>query len=171
MKGRLETAARAPMASIVRKHQARVYADRRTRLQYAAARVETLSQVLPGGRIVRVREIAMKRAYDPASRDDGFRVLVDRLWPRGLSKKKLRIDLWAREIAPSTKLRQWFGHDPRRWREFCKRYREELRDPTPRAQIRVILDRAGGGKITLVYGAKDTEHNQAVVLRALFRRR
>lgn len=116
-------------------------------------------------------DIQIKRAYEPVTRDDGFRVLVDRVWPRGLRKDELHADTWAKDIAPSTELRQWFAHDPQRWPEFRKRYLTELRDPAIRAQIRDIIGAAKATPtITLVYSAKDEEHNQAVVLREVFRR-
>lgn len=107
--------------------------------------------------------IRLKRAYVPAAPDDGTRLLVDRLWPRGISKQRAALTDWIKEIAPSTELRQWFGHDPARWQEFQRRYRDEL------AGHRAALDRiramARQGTVTLVYGAHDTEHNDAVVLR------
>ena len=117
------------------------------------------------------RTIHVKRAYEPAAKSDGYRVLVDRVWPRGVSKDEIRIDEWAKEIAPSTKLRQWFGHDPQRWTEFQKRYRDELRDPAQRQRLRDLLAGAKGSRaITLVYSAKDEEHNQAIVLCSVLER-
>lgn len=113
--------------------------------------------------------IQMKRAYEPASDDDGARYLVDRLWPRGVKKEDLRIDGWLKEVAPSTELRKWFGHDPAKWDEFQKRYRRELEDNVEAWQP--LLDAARNGTLTLVYGAKDTEHNDAVVLRGLLEER
>ena len=109
--------------------------------------------------------INLKRAYEDKAAQDGYRVLVDRLWPRGRSKETLALDSWARELAPSDKLRKWFGHDVERWEEFRQRYGDELKDEEKQAQMRQLLDDAEGQTITLVYGAKDTEHNQAVVLR------
>jgi uncharacterized protein YeaO (DUF488 family) len=106
--------------------------------------------------------VAVKRAYEPAAPEDGRRVLVDRLWPRGLSKDKAAIDLWLKEIAPSTALRQWFGHDPARWDEFQHRYRAEL-DANGEA-VAQLSDVIRAGKATLIYGAKDEAHNDAVVL-------
>jgi uncharacterized protein YeaO (DUF488 family) len=107
--------------------------------------------------------LRLKRAYEPAAPDDGKRILVDRLWPRGLSKDKAALDDWIKEIAPSTELRKWFGHDPARWAEFQRRYRIELR------QHGVLLDRirslAKTQTVTLLYAARDEEHNDAVVLR------
>ncbi len=107
--------------------------------------------------------IAIKRAYEPAGPGDGFRVLVDRLWPRGISKEKARIDLWMKDVAPSDGLRKWFAHDPAKWEEFRKRYGKELEGNAD--LVAELADRAKKGKLTLVYGAKDTEHNQAVVLK------
>lgn len=114
----------------------------------------------------------MKRAYDAPAKADGYRVLVDRVWPRGVRKEDLSLNEWAKAIAPSTKLRQWFGHDPERWDEFRRRYERELADPACRAEIDRIIDAAHGrARLTLVYSAKDEEHNQAVVLREVFARR
>ena len=104
----------------------------------------------------------LKRAYEAASPGDGQRVLVDRLWPRGLSTEKAAIDLWLKEIAPSTALRQWFGHDPARWDEFQSRYRAEL--DANGAVVGQLRDMIRAGKTTLIYGAKDEAHNDAVVL-------
>ena len=115
--------------------------------------------------------IAIKRAYEPATPDDGQRVLVDRVWPRGVRKDELNIDAWLRDVAPSTELRQWFGHDPVRWPEFERRYREELQSPERRALLEDLAERAAHGPLTLVYGARDTEHNQAAVLRAVLEER
>lgn len=116
-------------------------------------------------------EIQLKRAYDKPARGDGFRVLVDRLWPRGIKKTDLQLDIWAKGLAPSDKLRKWFGHDPSRWPEFRKRYRNELTQSHAAKSIGEVLDAAKRTKtITLVYGARDTEHNEAVVLRRLFER-
>lgn len=115
--------------------------------------------------------IALKRAYDPPKRGDGFRVLVDRLWPRGVKKDELALDLWAKELAPSSELRTWFGHDPQRWTEFRKRYRAELAAQRASAIIDAILEKARAARtVTLVFSAKDAERNQAVVLRPYFER-
>lgn len=108
--------------------------------------------------------VAVKRAYDPPAPEDGQRVLVDRLWPRGLSKEKATIDLWLKAIAPSTALRQWFGHDPARWDEFQQRYRAEL--DANGETVGQLKDMIRAGKTTLIYGAKDEAHNDAVVLAA-----
>ncbi|MGB3027168.1 DUF488 domain-containing protein [Paradevosia shaoguanensis] len=108
-----------------------------------------------------VSEISIKRVYEPASPSDGTRILVDRLWPRGLSKEKAHYDLWLKDVAPSTELREWFGHQPDRWPEFQKRYSAELSHNPAMAELR---DLATKGHVTLLYGAHDEEHNQAVVL-------
>jgi uncharacterized protein YeaO (DUF488 family) len=107
--------------------------------------------------------IQLKRAYDPPESDDGFRVLVDRLWPRGVSKRAARIDLWLKEIAPSAALRQWFGHDPAKWRMFRARYFRELQNNG--AAVEQLMAHVRHGTVTLVYGAKDPEHNDAVALK------
>jgi len=111
----------------------------------------------------------IKRVYDPIAEDDGYRVLVDRVWPRGLKKAEVHIDLWMKEIAPSTPLRKWFGHDPAKWQEFRKRYREELKEK--KGLIDNLLDNTGNGNLTLLFSARDREHNQAVVLREHIRSR
>lgn len=109
--------------------------------------------------------LRLKRAYEPAESDDGARILVDRLWPRGVSKEKAALDDWIKAVAPSTELRKWFGHDPARWAEFQQRYRAELRaQPQALDQIRAL---AAKGVVTLVYSAHDEQHNDAVVLRAV----
>jgi len=107
--------------------------------------------------------IQLKRAYEPPEPDDGFRVLADRLWPRGVSKSVARIDLWLKELAPSTALRRWFGHDPAKWDTFRVRYFQELRKKGTAVEQLMALVRHG--KVTLVYGAKDREHNDAVALK------
>jgi len=109
----------------------------------------------------------MKRAYDPAEPRDGYRVLVDRLWPRGVSKERARLDEWARELAPSAELRTWFGHDPERFAEFERRYRAEL--TAHEEKLDELRCRAREGTLTLVYGDRDEEHNDAVVLAELLR--
>ena len=111
--------------------------------------------------------VRITRAYEPADDGDGYRVLVDRLWPRGVSKAKARLGAWMKEIAPSTELRRWFGHDPARWDEFERRYRAELAEPERRSLVDELADRATHGPITLVYGARDTLHNEAIVLCAV----
>ena len=107
--------------------------------------------------------VRITRAYEPAGDGDGYRVLVDRLWPRGVSKEKARLDTWMKEIAPSTELRRWFGHDPARWDEFERRYRAELAEPERRRLVDELTDRATHGPVTLIYGTRDTAHNEAVV--------
>ncbi len=107
--------------------------------------------------------LKLKRAYEPESRSDGTRVLVERLWPRGLSKARLRVDAWLKEIGPSTKLRQWFSHDPAKWPTFRARYFREL-DSRPDAWL-PIVSAARQGTVTLVYSSRDTQHNNAVALK------
>lgn len=107
--------------------------------------------------------IRLKRVYLPACPEDGVRVLVDRLWPRGVSKVRAALTFWNKDVPPSTKLRQWFGHDPARWAEFCKRYRAEL-EANPEA-VEALGGLARQGRVTLVFGARDEAHNEAVVLR------
>ncbi|HET7043919.1 MAG TPA: DUF488 domain-containing protein [Gaiellaceae bacterium] len=114
-------------------------------------------------------DLRLKRAYEPAEPADGYRVLIDRLWPRGVSKEDARLDEWARELAPSTELRRWFGHDPERFDEFRRRYADEL--TAQEAKLGELHRRAQAGTLTLVYGARDTEHNDAVVLADLLRAR
>lgn len=112
--------------------------------------------------------VRVKRAYDAASPADGFRVLIDRLWPRGISRERAKLDEWAKDLAPSTSLRNWFGHDPARYEEFRRRYTEELRPR--RTQIAALRRRARAGTLTLVHSARDTEHNDAAVLAEIVRR-
>jgi uncharacterized protein YeaO (DUF488 family) len=107
--------------------------------------------------------IRLKRVYEKPARADGRRVLVDRIWPRGLKKEEARIDQWLREISPSTRLRKWFGHDPVRWKEFKERYAAELDDQ--REQVEQLAQEARKGTLTLLFGAKDSEHNNAVALK------
>jgi uncharacterized protein YeaO (DUF488 family) len=114
-------------------------------------------------------DVQIRRAYDAPGRGDGYRVLVDRVWPRGVSKDDLDLDEWRKEIAPSTRLRQWFRHDPERWKEFQERYFAELEEKQD--SVRDLVKRARHGRITLVYGARDPEHNQAVALGAYLRAR
>ncbi len=107
--------------------------------------------------------IRLKRAYEPPGRDDGTRILIDRLWPRGVKKTDAAIDEWMKEIAPSTGLRKWFSHDPDRWQEFRRRYRAEIRQhPAEFDRLRPLAER---GRITLVFSAHDEAHNDAVVLK------
>ncbi len=106
--------------------------------------------------------IKTKRVYEHADKNDGYRILVDRIWPRGLTKEKAKIDLWLKDIAPSNELRKWFNHEPEKWLEFKKRYCNEL--TTKQEYIQVIHEKAQKHSVTLVYGAKDEEHNNAIVL-------
>lgn len=113
--------------------------------------------------------IRLKRAYDEPAANDGYRVLVDRVWPRGVKKEEARLDDWLKEIAPTRELRKWFGHDPQKWPEFLERYSRELKDHPE------LLDRLARlneqGRLTLVFGAKDREHNNAVALKEFLRER
>ena len=109
--------------------------------------------------------LRLKRAYEPAEPGDGTRILIDRLWPRGVSKAKAALDDWIKDVAPSTDLRKWFGHDPARWAEFQRRYRAELRGQSE--TLDRIRDLVRAGVVTLVYSAHDEQHNDAVVLRAV----
>ena len=111
--------------------------------------------------------VRLKRAYEPPAPTDGYRVLIDRLWPRGVARANARVDEWARELAPSTELRRWFGHDPARFAEFRQRYVEEL--SAQEEKLRELRGRARNTTLTLIYGARDTEHNDAVVLAELLR--
>jgi uncharacterized protein YeaO (DUF488 family) len=117
------------------------------------------------------QRVQAKRAYEAAARSDGYRVLIDRLWPRGVRKEMLALDAWAKELAPSGDLRRWFGHDPRRWRGFVQRYRRELRVPAARQRLNDLARRAARGVVTIVYGARDEQHNDAVVIRDEITRR
>ena len=112
----------------------------------------------PGSSLIRI-----KRTYEPSARGDGQRILVERLWPRGMKKEALDMDAWLKDVAPSTTLRQWFGHRVERWEEFRRRYREELR--ANREALSPILAASKRGPVTLLYSAHDLEHNGAVVLR------
>jgi len=109
--------------------------------------------------------VKLKRAYEAASRGDGYRVLVERLWPRGIRKEALALDEWRKEVAPSGELRKWFNHDPERWSEFKLRYLKELKETAALERLRALADRAAGGTLTLVFSSHDTEHNNAVVLK------
>ncbi|MBX3302284.1 MAG: DUF488 domain-containing protein [Nitrospira sp.] len=113
--------------------------------------------------------IQVKRVYEPVAKSDGFRVLVDRLWPRGLSKSDAKLDLWLPDLGPSTALRQWFNHDPARWTEFCRRYRAELKEK--KALLATITGQAKTRPVTLLYSAKDEQHNQAVALQSVLLKR
>lgn len=111
--------------------------------------------------------ISLKRAYEPPAKADGARVLVDRLWPRGVSKAKAHIDLWLKDLAPSTELRKWFGHDPEKWSGFQEKYRAELKGNPALSELRAL---ARQGDVTLVYAARDELHNDAVVLKQVLGR-
>lgn len=108
----------------------------------------------------------IKRVYDKPEKDDGMRILIDRLWPRGLTKEKAKVDLWLKEISPSTQLRKWFGHEPSKWSEFKKRYHDEMKENTE--TVNKLEEELKKGKVTLIYGAKDEEHNDAVVIKEYF---
>ena len=112
-------------------------------------------------------DVRTKRIYDPAEPDDGYRVLIDHIWPRGVSRERARLDDWARDLAPSDELRKWFDHVPARFTEFRARYRDELADRSER--LDELRARAASGPLTIVYAARDREHNNAVVLTELLR--
>jgi uncharacterized protein YeaO (DUF488 family) len=113
-------------------------------------------------------DVRLKRAYERPAPSDGYRVLIDRIWPRGVTRENAHLDEWARELAPSGGLRRWFRHDPARFEEFRRRYTEEL--GAQQGKLRELRRRARDGTLTLVYGARDTEHNDAVVLAEVLRR-
>ena len=115
--------------------------------------------------------VTLRRAYEPAETGEGKRVLVDRVWPRGVSKTALQPDLWLREIAPSTELRKWFDHRPDRWEEFRRRYREELRSGPGRKALDQLVELARQGPVVLLFGARDPEFNQATALREIVEER
>ena len=109
--------------------------------------------------------LQVKRAYDEPGKRDGYRVLVERLWPRGVRKEALQLDEWLKDVAPSTALRRWFGHDPTKWKGFARRYRAELDSDQARAAVLSLASRAARGPVTLIYAARDEERNSALVLR------
>jgi uncharacterized protein YeaO (DUF488 family) len=111
----------------------------------------------------------LKRAYEKPSRTDGFRVLVERLWPRGVTKERARLDLWLKEVAPSAALRKWYSHDVAKWDEFRKRYAAELEEKTD--ELRLLKEKGAEGNVTLIYAAHDEEHNSALVLKRLLERK
>lgn len=113
--------------------------------------------------------IKIKRVYEKPAKDDGSRILVDRLWPRGLTKEKASVDLWLKEIAPSTELRKWFGHDPEKWNRFRRRYETEIRNKDD--VIEILKGKASQGTITLIYAARDEKHNEARVLKQFLERK
>lgn len=115
--------------------------------------------------------VRLQHAYDEPSADDGYRVLVDRVWPRGRRKEDLHLDAWERDLSPSTQLRRWFSHDPARWGGFQARYRAELADPDRSRTLDALASLARRGRVTIVFGAHDVEHNQARVIAEELERR
>lgn len=115
--------------------------------------------------------IHVKRVYERPSRGDGLRILVDRLWPRGLTKERAGVDLWLKDLAPSTELRKWFGHDPAKWKQFQARYRKELSANEKADAFDVLKQKSKGHTVTLVYGARDEAHNEAIVLKRVLQSR
>jgi uncharacterized protein YeaO (DUF488 family) len=120
------------------------------------------------GRTDEKNMIKLKRVYEDSSKEDGFRILVERLWPRGLTKERAAIDLWLKDVAPSPELRLWFSHDPSKWEEFCKRYRAELEGKQD--LIKLLREKSKEGTVTFVYAARDEEHNGAIVLKEFLER-
>ncbi|QSR88837.1 DUF488 domain-containing protein [Methylacidiphilum caldifontis] len=116
-----------------------------------------------------VKNIFIKRVYEEPAPQDGYRILVDRLWPRGMSKDRLKIDFWAKDWAPSSELRKWFAHDPQKWIDFSKKYQEELL--TKEKEITEFFKNCSSTTVTLVYSAKDSLHNQAIVLKSFIENR
>jgi len=114
-------------------------------------------------------KLKIKRVYEKPEKEDGTRILVDRLWPRGLTKEKAAIDLWLKEVAPSTALRKWFSHDPAKWPTFKQKYRQEIKEN--KSQVAILKEQLMKGVVTLVYGAKDEEHNEALVLKEWLQRK
>jgi len=114
-------------------------------------------------------KLKIKRVYEKPEKEDGTRILVDRLWPRGLTKEKAAIDLWLKEVAPSTALRKWFSHDPAKWPTFKQKYRQEIKEN--KSQVAILKEQLMKGAVTLVYGAKDEEHNEALVLKEWLQRK
>ena len=110
----------------------------------------------------------IKRVYEKPGKEDGMRILVDRLWPRGLTKAKAKVDVWLKEIAPTTELRKWFNHDPEKWKEFIKKYKQELHENDE--QVVILKEYMRQGVVTLVYGARDEVHNEALVIKDLLSR-
>lgn len=112
-------------------------------------------------------KLSIKRVYEDSTAEDGYRILIDRLWPRGLSKEKAAVDLWLKEISPSTELRKWFGHDPDKWKEFRKKYKDEIKaNKEASEELKDAIKKHK--KVTLVYGAKEERYNDAVVLQEVF---
>jgi uncharacterized protein YeaO (DUF488 family) len=114
--------------------------------------------------------VKLKRAYEPKARGDGYRVLVERLWPRGIKKLDLPLDEWLKDVAPSSELRQWFDHDPKKWSEFKRRYLKELKTARAAELVRALTERAARGTVSLIFSSRDPEHNNALVLKALLER-
>jgi uncharacterized protein YeaO (DUF488 family) len=130
--------------------------------------VTNVARPSPNGGVVAMHEeqipmIKVKRVHEQSTRTDGLRVLVDRLWPRGVSKERAAVDLWLKDLAPSTELRKWFNHDPAKWKQFQSRYRKELREKNRSLQL--LKTESKKRSITLLFAARDQEHNQAVVLK------
>ena len=121
--------------------------------------------------MAKAADVQVRRVYDPPDPDDGQRVLVDRLWPRGLSKQRARLDDWCKEIAPSNELRKWYGHDPDRYAEFARRYRAELGDPKRAAALAHLRELAGNGRLTLLTATKRSDISEAAVLAGLLGKR
>ncbi len=115
--------------------------------------------------------IVLKRAYEPPARQDGYRVLVERLWPRGVRKEALHLDEWAKEVAPSTALRKWYSHDPTKWKGFVQRYMRELEDPEVQPELDALAARARRGRVTLLFAAHDPALSNATVLKEVLDRR
>jgi uncharacterized protein YeaO (DUF488 family) len=111
-------------------------------------------------------EIKLKRVYEKPDEKDGYRILVDRLWPRGLTKEKAAVDLWLKDIAPTTELRKWFNHDPEKWKEFQKKYLNEIEEN--KEAVSTLKEHLKKGTVTLLYGAKDEVHNEALVVKNYF---
>lgn len=118
---------------------------------------------------IEIERVKIKRAYAEPEKSDGFRILVDRLWPRGLTKEKAKVDLWLKEVAPSTELRKWFAHDEKKWPEFQSRYLDELKLHSD--QLHLLKEKSAKGPVTLLFAAKDEEHNEAVILQKLLQRK
>src|SRR5262249_41626342 len=131
---------------------------------FSFIRCEVFAMVRKGDFERMKQTVQVKRVYEPPSGDDGIRVLVDRLWPRGLSKPKASVDLWLKDLAPSVRLRRWFNHDPTRWAEFKQRYAEELDAKT--TAVAALMGASRRGRVTLLFGARDTQHNNATALHA-----
>ncbi|HWP25131.1 MAG TPA: DUF488 domain-containing protein [Xanthobacteraceae bacterium] len=108
--------------------------------------------------------IRVKRIYEPPASEDGLRILVDRVWPRGLKKERAKVDFWLKSIAPSTELRKWFAHDPKKWREFCNRYRQELQ--SKQREVDILRHKIKQGVVTLLFAARDLDHNNAIALKS-----